>query len=103
MTDEPLIARLRGYIGKASFATGADRYTVTTLLDELAAALAREQEAQPAAQEPSRLTDAQIGDIVREASKGAATRRDGTTSTRIARAVEAALAAQPSAQEKPHG
>jgi hypothetical protein len=35
------------------------------------------------------LTREQIGAIVREASRGAATRRDGSTSTRIARAVEA--------------
>ncbi|KDB51349.1 hypothetical protein X805_30700 [Sphaerotilus natans subsp. natans DSM 6575] len=39
------------------------------------------------------LADEQIRDIVREASPGAATRRDGTTSTRIARAVEAAVLA----------
>lgn len=36
------------------------------------------------------LTDEQIASIVREAARGSATRRDGTTSTRIARAIEAA-------------
>lgn len=36
------------------------------------------------------LTEAESAQIVREASRGAATRRDGTTSTRIIRAVEAA-------------
>lgn len=44
--------------------------------------------AAPKALEP--LTDEQIAEIVRDAAKGAATRRDGTTSTRIARAIEAA-------------
>ena len=43
---------------------------------------------QPPAREP--LTQEQIAGIVREASRGAAMRRDGTTSTRIVRAVEAA-------------
>jgi len=63
MADQSLIARLRGYIGKASFATEVDRYAVTTLLDELAAALAREQEAQPAAQEPSEAEIARLADL----------------------------------------
>lgn len=45
-----------------------------------------------AAPQPTRgpLTEAESAQIVREASRGAATRRDGTTSTRIIRAVEAA-------------
>ena len=37
------------------------------------------------------LTDEQINEIVREAARGSATRRDGSTSMRIARAVEAAV------------
>lgn len=55
--------------------------------------------APPAASAP--LTEGQIGKIMREASRGAATGREGTTSTRIARAVEqahgigTALAVQP--------
>jgi hypothetical protein len=36
------------------------------------------------------LSEEHIKSIVREASKGSAIRRDGTTSTRIARAIEAA-------------
>ena len=36
------------------------------------------------------LTDEEIGVIVREAAKGSAIRRDGSTSHRIARAIEAA-------------
>ena len=43
---------------------------------------------QPAQRKP--LTDEQIVSIVREASKGSAIRRDGSTSHRIARAIEAA-------------
>ena len=43
--------------------------------------------ATPAAQP---LTDEQIKAIVRDAAQGAAFRRDGTTSIRIARAIEAA-------------
>lgn len=35
------------------------------------------------------LTDEQINEIVREAARGSATRRDGSTSMRIARAIEA--------------
>ena len=38
-----------------------------------------------------RLSDEQINSIVREAAKGSATRRDGSTSQRIARATEAAV------------
>jgi hypothetical protein len=38
--------------------------------------------------QPAPLTDEQIADIVREASRGSAIRRDGTTSQRIARAIE---------------
>ena len=37
------------------------------------------------------LSDEKINEIVREASRGAATRRDGTPSQRIARAIEAAV------------
>lgn len=44
----------------------------------------------PTQPRPQPLTDEQIADIVREAAKGSAMRRDGTTSTRIARAIEAA-------------
>ena len=36
------------------------------------------------------LTDEKIAEIVREAAKNSAIRRDGTTSHRIARAIEAA-------------
>lgn len=39
----------------------------------------------------TKLSDEKINEIVREASRGAATRRDGTTSQRIARAIEAAV------------
>ena len=46
--------------------------------------------APPAAAVSEPLTDEQITAIVREASKGSATRRDGSTSMRIARAIEAA-------------
>ena len=45
--------------------------------------------APPAAQRKP-LTDEQIANIVQAAAKGSAFRRDGTTSTRIARAVETA-------------
>jgi hypothetical protein len=44
----------------------------------------------PPAAQCKPLTDAEIAAIVREAAKGAAIRRDGSTSERIARAVEAA-------------
>ena len=44
---------------------------------------AQEQTAPPLRE----MSDEEINAIVREASKGAATRRDGTTATRIARAV----------------
>ena len=37
------------------------------------------------------LTEAEIAEITREAARGAATRRDGTTSQRISRAIEAKL------------
>ncbi len=60
---------------------------IAALLDALEAA----QQAAPAAQ-PMRqpLTEAEIAGIVREESKGSAIRRDGTTSLRIARAIERA-------------
>ena len=44
----------------------------------------------PATQQRKPLTDEQIANIVQAAAKGSAFRRDGTTSTRIARAIEAA-------------
>lgn len=44
--------------------------------------------ASPVTQRP-RLTEEEILKIVRDASRGSATRRDGTTSMRIARAIEA--------------
>ena len=47
--------------------------------------------APPAAAVSEPLTDEQITAIVREASKGSAIRRDGSTSMRIARAIEAAI------------
>ena len=39
----------------------------------------------------SLLTEQEITEIVREAAKGSATRRDGSTSFRIARAIESAV------------
>lgn len=48
----------------------------------------------PPRSEPAMLSDEQISRIVRDAATGAATRRDGTTSTRIARAIEAAAREQ---------
>jgi hypothetical protein len=43
------------------------------------------------------LTDEEVKNIVREAAKGSATKRDGSTSHRIAQAIEAKL------KEKNHG
>lgn len=45
------------------------------------------------------LSEEQINDIVREAARGSATRRNGTTSQRIARAIEAAVLAELAKQE----
>ena len=52
--------------------------------------IARQQAAPTAESQRVPLTEVQIGEIVRSASKGSAIRRDGTTSTRIARAIEQA-------------
>ena len=45
----------------------------------------------PAPSKPEPLTDDEITSIVRDASKGSAIKRDGSTSHRIARAVEQAV------------
>ena len=46
----------------------------------------------------SLLTEQEIREIVREAARGSATRRDGSTSERIARAIEAKVIAKIKAQ-----
>lgn len=46
----------------------------------------------------SLLTEQEITEIVREAARGSATRRDGSTSQRIARAIESAVLAKIKAQ-----
>jgi len=73
---------------------GAEARAVVNAHNLIVLALA----ASPTQPRPQPLTEEQIASIVREASKGAATRRDGTTSIRIARAIEAAHGIKP-AQE----
>ncbi len=58
------------------------------LLNEVPAAARALLAQQPPAQ---MLTESEVSAIVREAAKGSATRRDGSTSSRIARAIERAV------------
>ena len=87
MSTQPEALRLAAHAEANS--NFGDMKSIATELRRLHAVNKELLEALKHAAEP--LTEAEIAAIVREAAKGSSIRRDGSTSERIARAVEAKL------------